>query len=150
MHRRYDKAAKFYLKCTMRVPADAYVDNQLLPYTEQVRRKVERLGTKQRREYLEQREQKRKELLDRENNIRRVRAIAAHCLLFRLRLFPLAMVVLHDEPNLHAQYTEAHKHLMEAFANCQLREEHNMLLQYFHYYLCKFSVRSILLFAFLW
>ena len=116
------------MKSTVRIPADKYVDQELLPDTEKHRRKLERMGKQQKTEYMLKRSQQRSELLDFENTQRRIRALKSHCVLFKLRLFAIP------------DYDVAHFHMREAFSACANDEEHGILLYYFHEYLSLFCV----------
>ena len=99
-----------------------------LPHTPEHVRKLERLGAKQREEYLAKRKSLRDALVEEEDNQRRIRALFSHAYLFRLYIFA------------EVNYSRAHLHMRESFRCCQDEEEHTVLLHYYHVYLCIYSV----------
>ena len=119
---------KFFTKAAKVIPADKYIDNTKLPVTTKHIRKLERLGSKQRQEYLDKRAALRSELLEYENALRRVRSMFSHCYLFRLLIFA------------EINYDNAHFHMREAFRLIINNDEHMVLLHYFHSYMSIFTL----------
>lgn len=83
---RFDRAIKHFGGATKLRPVEQLVDEVYLPFTEAHRRKVERLGSVQRAEYLAEREAKRSALIHEENEKRRLRALLAESSLLRIHV----------------------------------------------------------------
>ena len=87
------------------VSAEDLIDNYVLPNSAQHQRKVERLGAKQRRDYLAQRQELREAFVQQYSQRQIGRAAHSHTELFRLYL-------------IERNRQSAHHHLLRAFELC--------------------------------
>jgi len=90
----YDRAVKYYIKSTKATDPVHIVDVKLMPMTDLERRKIDRLGKKQRVEYLRLRNEKRDKLILAEQIKQEKRIQDAHCRLFRVFLILGCRVII--------------------------------------------------------
>jgi len=101
MQYRYSRAIQYYNLAVKIVDPIKQVDEVLLPYTDMEYRKLERLGKKQKKQYLINREIKRKELLSQEEIRQEKRLQDCYSRLFRVHLILAAQEMSPaDDPGL--------------------------------------------------
>ena len=124
---RYQKAVSSFRRATVSNSPEVIVDNYRLVNDEKFRRKVERLGAKQREAFLDQRALLRERLIYEQSERQRLRSLVARSQLIRLYL-------ILDDPK------RAHFNLCESFNLCTSSSEHSEMLKYIHCILKEFSV----------
>ncbi len=102
---RYNRAISYFLRATDIISAQDLIDNHILPNSAQHQRKVERLGAKQRREYLAKRKALRDAFVKQYRQRQLGRAVHSHAELFRLYL------IEHNRQS-------ARRHLLRSFELC--------------------------------
>ena len=83
---RFDRAIKYYNKSIKPIDPVEIVDQRQISMTELEIRKLERLGKPQKIKYLKEREEKRNNLIIKEQTKQERRIQDSHCRLFRIYL----------------------------------------------------------------